>query len=439
MRALLCTFFFCSHLVSLNVGSAFIFNFSPFISLFFLLSLSIFINQIFLITFLQIALLIMASNNLSNPAISQTSFAKGSKDFDIDKENISPDTKQPKAKGKPSACVFVASLRSSKTDDELCRSVTSLFSKFGELVSVKVLRDPLNRPYAFAQYANDDDCKNAITLGHGTELEGRKLRCEAAKVNRTLFVSSSRPLRLEDLQTTVSRFGEIELLLGSTPEGDVVHMVQGATSFSWFVKFSYRDDAIRAFASLAEDSHFHVEWAQNIDDVNTFGCNIDRTSIYIGLLGPNVTEKEITTHFSVHGEIEEVSVINRLSSSFAFVTYTTEEAAASAVERDNHSMFMDKTIHVQYKEISRKQTPKVILSPRSPVALAPPPINLRKKGLRAKYSNGGDFQTAKPEDSQGTHRDYQLKENKVGLVSGARGFRKRGAQGGLYYFIPQLL
>lgn len=361
---------------------------------------------------------------------------------ETDKENVNPDLKRPqiKAKGKPSACVFVASLRASKTDDELCRSVTKLFNNFGELVSVKVLRDPSNRPYAFAQYSNDDDCKRAIELGHGTELEGRKLRCEAAKVNRTLFVSVAPPMRLQYLKTSVAKFGEIELLFGSTLEGDVIHVPQNGTSLSWFVKFSYRDDAIRAFASLSDNLQFHVEWAQNIDDINSFSSNIDRTSIYIGLLGPAITERDITNHFSIHGEIEEVSVINRLSSSFAFVTYTTEEAAASAVERDNHSMFMDKTIHVQYKELARKNSTKVILSPRSPVALAPPPINLRKKStLRTKYNLGGDYQASKISNTQrGTSRDYLLKQNRGEMPTDGKVFSKRSTQTGLYYFVPRV-
>lgn len=388
----------------------------------------------------------MASKDSLSPAAAPDSSPQeliATVSAEIDKENVNPDLKRPphiKAKGKPSACVFVASLRASKTDDELCRSVTKLFSKFGELVSVKVLRDPSNRPYAFAQYSNDDDCKRAIEMGHGSELEGRKLRCEAAKVNRTLFVSVAPPMRLQDLKTSVGKYGEIELLLGSTSEGDVIHVPQNGTSLSWFVKFSYRDDAIRAFASLSDDLQFHVEWAQNIDDINAFSSNIDRTSIYIGLLGPNVTEGEITAHFSIHGEIEEVSVINRLSSSFAFVTYTTEEAAASAVERDNHSMFMDKTIHVQYKEIARKQAPKLILSPRSPVALAPPPINLRKKStLRPKYNLGSEFQQAKNSASQwGTSRDYFLNGSRSEMGPNGKKFSKRGSQAGLYYFVPRV-
>lgn len=387
----------------------------------------------------------MASKDSLSPAIALKTSAKeiiAPLTAEINKENVNPDSKkntQIKAKGKPSACVFVASLRASKTDDELCRSVTNLFNKFGELVSVKVLRDPSNRPYAFAQYSNDEDCKKAIQLAHGSELEGRKLRCEAAKVNRTLFVSVAPPMRLQDLKSSVGKFGDIELLLGSTSEGDVIHVPPNGTSLSWFVKFSYRDDAIRAFASLSDDLHFHVEWAQNIDDINAFSSNIDRTSIYIGLLGPNVTERDITAHFSIHGEIEEVSVINRLTSSFAFVTYTTEEAAASAVERDNHSMFMDKTIHVQYKEIARKHAPKIILSPRSPVALAPPPINLRKKStLRTKYNIGGDFQAKNPNGQWGTSRDYFLRTNRNDHPPDGKTISKRANQAGLYYFVPRV-
>lgn len=40
--------------------------------------------------------------------------------------------------GKPSACVFVASLPALLTDDELCRLVSHNFQKYGEISSVKV-------------------------------------------------------------------------------------------------------------------------------------------------------------------------------------------------------------------------------------------------------------------------------------------------------------
>lgn len=334
--------------------------------------------------------------------ITMSSPIKASLGQDLNKENYAPASsfntmkvsKDPSfkhGKRRPSACVFVASLRATRSDDELCRSVTDHFSAFGELASVKVLRDPVNRPYAFVQYTNDRDCQKAIKMGHNSELDGRKLRCEAAKVNRTLFISFFQHMGRLQLQELASQYGEIEIITPSTHAGRVVSGPVPDASLNWFIKYSYRDDAIRAFASLSESEEYHVEWAQNIDDVGIKPLQFDKLSIFIGQLPADTTEESIRQHFSVHGEIVDVSVIQKGTSTFSFVTFTDEAAAASAVARDNHSMFMNKTIHVQYKEISSKGNSRVILSPRVPVALAPPPIHLRKRfsGIFQKWPANG--------------------------------------------------
>lgn len=73
-------------------------------------------------------------------------------------------------RGRPSACVFVASLCSTLSDDELSISVTNHFQQWGSLATVKVLRDTCNRPYAFVQYTTDEQSKLAIEKGHNSVL-----------------------------------------------------------------------------------------------------------------------------------------------------------------------------------------------------------------------------------------------------------------------------
>lgn len=313
-----------------------------------------------------------------------------------EKENLEPQEGGPKLapKVKPSSCVFVASLRSTRSDDDLCRSVTTHFSQFGSLLSVKVLRDPSDRPYAFVQYSNDEDSKTAIDLGHNSTLDGRRLRCEAAKVNRTLFVAGFKALTLKEIESEMQKYGEVELIVAATEKGQLVteQLTPRSSSENWFVKFSYRDDAIRAFASITDNPEYHVEWAQNIDDLDVNVPKIDKFSIFIGLLFPEVTEKDIRERFGAYGEISEVQIKVKPISTFAFITYKLELSAASAVATENHAMFMDKTIHVQYKEVTARSITRVILSPRTPVALAPPPINVRRKytsrDLKSFFENG---------------------------------------------------
>jgi hypothetical protein len=88
-------------------------------------------------------------------------------------------------RGEPSACIFVASLNAQKTDEQLKESVSSAFTTFGSILDLKVMRDNQGRPYAFVQYEHEE----AIMVGHNQLLDGRPVRVEQARVNRTLFVN----------------------------------------------------------------------------------------------------------------------------------------------------------------------------------------------------------------------------------------------------------
>jgi pre-mRNA-splicing factor RBM22/SLT11 len=55
------------------------------------------------------------------------------------------------------------------------------------------------------------------------------------------------------------------------------------------------------------------------------------TTIYVSLMGMPITEKELIDQFYAYGEIKSVQVIPL--SNCAFVTYTTREAAETAVEK----------------------------------------------------------------------------------------------------------
>lgn len=281
---------------------------------------------------------------------------------------------------KPSLCVFVASLPALLTDDELCRLVSDHFQVFGELVSVKVLRDPANRPYAFVQYTNDIDCRTAIQLGHDSELGGRRLRCEAAKVNRTLFFLFTEPRTKDEVSAIVDVFGESDAILPGTNSGRLARISSDSTSHNWFVKFAYRDEAIQAFAKLSDAGAFQVEWAQNIDDAESLQeSGFDRSLVYIGQLSSEVSTEALQEHFGIHGTINSINIVRKPDSTFAFISFKDESGAASAVARDNHTLFMNKTIHVKYRMSAPKRMTRVILSPRVPVALAPPPLQKRDR------------------------------------------------------------
>ncbi|EGV63737.1 hypothetical protein PSN45_004197 [Yamadazyma tenuis] len=342
--------------------------------------------------------------------------------FDFNKEN-----EPSSVRGKPSACVFVASLCSTKSDDVLGAAVSNHFSKYGQVTNIKVLRDVRNRPYAFVQYRTDEDCHRAIANGHNSLLHGRKLRCEAAKVNRTLFIDLSTPRSQSEVRKVIKGLGETEQMLAADKHG--VPLQFETFSQFWFIKFVYRDDAIRAFASLSCERYYHIEWAQNIEE-KAFGkrdrpgktpvplMGFDKYSVFVSHLGNDVAAADLRERFSRHGSITNVQFISRQSklngSSFAFITYEEEVGAARAVEIENHSMLKDKNIHVQYKEIHHKHNNSHNKNPLG-VQLAPPPINMLKR--------------VKPFHTQGGPKNFNMyKEPKGDSVT-------RGVENSHYYYV----
>ncbi|GMG21989.1 unnamed protein product [Ambrosiozyma monospora] len=348
-------------------------------------------------------------------------------------------------RGRPSACVFVASLSSSLSDDVLCQSVTNHFKQWGLISLVKVLRDPSNRPYAFVQYTNDSDANRAISEGQHSILNGRTVRCEKARVNRTLYVEmSSGGLTQPAIHQLLSKYGEIERMVAVGEDFSTIDSI-GVQS-RWFCKYAFRQDAISAFANLKVKPYWNIEWAQNLEDEynNVPEVSIDRYSIFIGHLDPRISKDELVERFEMHGQIKEAILVNRPLNNFAFIKFKTKEAAASAVERENHSMFKFKTIHVQYREMynnykkkfSSETTKSQILN------LAPPPVNFKRRQSRINHDknfkqrdkgfNFGNFSDRQGSSEIGNSMNKPFAHSKHFSFSkrlGSSGFGSRTANG----------
>lgn len=305
--------------------------------------------------------------------------------LDAEKKYGSYDKESKEVRGRPSACIFVASLSSDLSDDILCESVTQHFKQWGELTLVKVLRDPSNRPYAFVQYAKDEDADRAINEGQHSILNGRTVRCEKARVNRTLYLQlNGTGIREKIMRKILSRFGDVERLIAVNESFDVINTVNENENIrfkNWFSKFVYRQDAISAFANLKTKINWNVEWAQNLEDEysNIPEVTIDKNSVFVGHLDPRISKEELIERFERHGKIKEAILVNRPLNNFAFIKFRTKEAAASAVERENHAMFKYKTIHVQYREMYNNYRRKCSNDNGLKLNLAPPPVNFKKR------------------------------------------------------------
>ncbi|RCI04500.1 hypothetical protein CU098_003021, partial [Rhizopus stolonifer] len=271
---------------------------------------------------------------------------------------------QEKKKENPAACVFVASLNKELSDEDLHTSVYNHFLQWGPLSSVKVLKDWLKRPYAFSV----QDSKKAIKEAPGTILNGRSIRCEPARVNRSIcLVSFNQPFHKQYIQSTLSAFGDIEDMTILQPHGKFHSIV---------IKYKYREDAIKAYLTLKfsdyqqinKHQRWFVEWASNMDTDNLYGicgntCQLDKLSIFVGNLPESVTKEELHTIFGQHGSIIDLHLIqkpnyrHREKKVFAFIKYQHEKESSQAIDHQNGSIYKDKTLRVCYRQYQTNSKP----------------------------------------------------------------------------------
>jgi RNA recognition motif-containing protein len=59
-------------------------------------------------------------------------------------------------------------------------------------LNVKVLKDGANRPFSFVQYTTAQEAGYALQQAQNASLDGRMIRVERARVNRTLYVTKEK-------------------------------------------------------------------------------------------------------------------------------------------------------------------------------------------------------------------------------------------------------
>ncbi|KAF0368603.1 RNA-binding domain-containing protein [Gigaspora margarita] len=259
-------------------------------------------------------------------------------------------------RGLPAGCLFVASLPTNKKEIELQQAVADHFRKWGALLNVKVLFDWLNRPYSFVQFESIEDAQRALTEAHNSIVDGRHIRVEKAKVNRTLLIGRfSRDMKEDDITKFLEPYGATE----------DIHILKdfrtGQSRGCAFVKFCYREDAISAYMSLRRTSSYVIEWAANLEKATPGPGDIDKGTIFVGQLNPEAVTKDVLEQkFSSYGEIKDLRLVTikkpgptgRMSvrSAFAFIRYDDENASTKAIEAENNTKYFDRIIRVQYRE-----------------------------------------------------------------------------------------
>jgi len=255
-------------------------------------------------------------------------------------------------RGPPQACLYVAGIAPETTETTL----RNLFGSFGELVRIRIILTQ-SRPYAFVQYKTIESADLALSSAANQSLDGRRIRVERARVNRTLFIAKiDRNLSSGQIREIMEEHGEVE---------NVTLIKSYHTQKSkgcGFVKYLYREDANKAFAALKlSQKKWVIEWAQSNNDPESLG--VDKCNLFVGGLNPSAVTKELLSQrFSNYGTVESVTIINKdpdvneaqdanfPRSAFAFVRYSDAASSATAIEHENGVEWLDRKIRVQYCE-----------------------------------------------------------------------------------------
>ncbi|MCJ1298177.1 hypothetical protein MMC08_000966 [Hypocenomyce scalaris] len=323
---------------------------------------------------------------------SQTAVQQGGDNF-LPREDrvnleLSGDTAQ--ALLPPNACVFVANLTASRSDDQLEHSVTRAFSEFGT-VYVKIRRDNHGMPFAFCQYEHVADSQNAIDLGRGILIDGRPCRTERAKVNRSLYLSRVRggPISEREAHSILRPYGAIEKTWVTTPtDREMFRLPEGI-----WVTFAFFQDCRDAQAVFRDDRHYRLEqpvvpgdmprrinrpvlpsssWTvlspvarpspnrPSSSSPSRFVKRArDRCTIFVGGLPPHVSQNRLEALFTPYGLVRNCELISKTSATtqaisvFAFVEFASEAQATAAVL--NEHAFDGVNLRVEHKDSSERR------------------------------------------------------------------------------------
>ncbi|KAI4248439.1 MAG: hypothetical protein L6R40_000999 [Gallowayella cf. fulva] len=290
---------------------------------------------------------------------------------------LSADTAQ--AMLPPNACVFVANLTQSKSDDQLEHSVSEVFQAFGN-VYVKIRRDSKGMPFAFCQYENVSDAQRAITMGRGLPIDGRPCRTEVAKVNRSLYLSkvTGGAIPEEEARQILSRFGALEKLwYCSQTDMEMFRLPEGV-----WVMFAFFQDCRDAQAGFRDDPTYRLEQPKMPEDMRTrlsvrssaslmhremprisparYGGSpqaammrraADVCSVFVGNLPRDATEDKLRELFGMYGRIVHIEIVRKPSvnagvNTFAFLQFHSAEEAEIAArlfyQLDGHRLRVER-------------------------------------------------------------------------------------------------
>lgn len=252
--------------------------------------------------------------------------------------------------------LYVGNLDHSVKEELIC----ALFSQMGPVKSCKVIRDSGSDPYAFVEYHHHTAAATALSamnkrvfleremkVNWATSSAGNQPKTDTSQHHHIFVGDLSPEIETDTLREAFAPFGEIS---NCRIVRDPQTLKSKGYAFVSFVKKSDAESAIQSMNGQWLGSRaIRTNWSTRKPPA-PMGKNVKtadyeeiynktsptNTTVYCGGFSANVlTDDIIYKHFGQFGHIQDIRVFK--DKGYAFIKFTTKEAAARAIEGTNNS------------------------------------------------------------------------------------------------------
>jgi polyadenylate-binding protein len=233
-----------------------------------------------------------------------------------------------------------------------------LFSTFGQIKSIRVVKDAVTRTslgYAFVNYITREAAQQALRDQSPKLLNGRLCRVlpfqkdPSQRREANIFIKNlDSSISSAALFETFSVFGRI---LSCKVATDEFGTPKGFAYISFETKSSAEEAIARMNGVLMNDRKvyvgYHIPKWERLSRLEQMKINY--TNLFVKNVNPDVSEREFTELFTACGPIESVSLpqdANGAYRGFGFVNFQNHEDAVKAVQTINDHEFHGRTLYV---------------------------------------------------------------------------------------------
>ncbi|KAL6907639.1 hypothetical protein ACP4OV_002678 [Aristida adscensionis] len=264
-------------------------------------------------------------------------------------------------------------------------SLQDLFSKFGDVLSCKVVRneDGTSRGYGFVQFASQESADAAIEHLHNSTFADRKLHVTAFvkksersannddKYTNLYMKNLDDDITEELIKLKFSQFGPIASV-------KIMRRDDGSSQGFGFVSYQNPESAKKAKESMnglplgskslyvgrAQKKDERKQYLQRLHEEkrNEITTKSNGSNVYIKNIHDEVDDNALRARFDEFGNITSAKIMRDdkgISRGFGFVCYGTQEEAKNAVNNMRGVMFHGKPLYVALAQ--RKEDRRAIL------------------------------------------------------------------------------